>query len=486
MRLTELCARAGLTFPHLKEAEICGIESDSRKIEPGFIFVAVAGSKQDGHTFVHDAVAKGAVAILTDAAGALSVREQVVHLMTSHPRLAHAKLAAAFYAPLPETLVAVTGTNGKTSTVNFASQFWNATGTKAASIGTLGIHGGGIEIDGSLTTPDASALSRNLNMLHNAGIHHVALEASSHGIDQKRLDGLSFKAAGFTYLGRDHLDYHGTLDRYFEAKTGLFNRLLSPTGTAVLNLDADHYNALAKIVRSRSLNLLTYGQDKKADLRLVKTTPLPEGLALKLEILGTPYECILPVIGEFQAGNLLCALGLVIGSGTAPKTVCEQLGNIESVRGRMQLVGITPQGAGVYVDYAHTPDAFETVLTALRLHTRNQLHVVFGCGGDRDPGKRPLMGALAERLAEKVYVTDDNPRTEDAAAIRRQILNACGRGQEVADRAEAIQTAIAALQGGDTLVIAGKGHEQGQIVGTTIRPFDDVQIARTALQELKS
>lgn len=485
MRLTDLCAKAGLSFPNLPDLEISGIEADSRKVKPGFLFVALAGRKQDGHAFIHDAAQRGAAVIVTNAPPALTTGERVLHLLTTDPRLALAKLAAAFYAPLPETLVAVTGTNGKTSTVNFAAQLWNGMNVKAASIGTLGIHGGGIEIDGSLTTPDPVTLAQNLRLLKDAGINHAALEASSHGIDQKRLDGLSLKAAGFTYLGRDHLDYHGTIEGYFGAKTGLFSRLLGPSGTAVLNRDVPHFAELERITRTRGQHLITYGHDPKSDLHLTSATPLPAGLALHFNAFGTPVEITLPVIGEFQAGNILCALGLVIGSGTDAKAACGQLSAIRSVRGRMEMVGITPKGAGIYVDYAHTPDALETVILAVRAHTQNRLHTIFGCGGDRDPGKRPLMGEIANRLADVAYVTDDNPRTEDAASIRRQILNACPKGQEVADRAKAIQTAIAALQGGDTLLIAGKGHEQGQIIGTQVRPFDDAAIARAALLELK-
>lgn len=481
MRLTDLCAKAGLTFPNLPDLEIRGVESDSRKVEPGFLFVAITGVKQDGHQYIHDAVQRGAVAVLTSAPPMTTPPEPVLHLLSSDPRLALAKLAAVFYAPLPETLVAVTGTNGKTSTVTFAAQLWQHLGLKAASIGTMGLHGSGIDIDGSLTTPDPATLARNLHHLHQNGIHHAALEASSHGIEQKRLDGLTFKAAGFTYLGRDHLDYHGTVDKYFEAKTGLFSRLLSPNGTAILNRDTPQFEALESITKARRLATLTYGRDEKNDLCLVSATPLPQGLGLQFKILGEDIALTLPVIGAFQAENILCALGLVIGAGTPAHTACAQLDKITSVRGRMELVGTTAAGAGVYVDYAHTPDALETVLLALRPHTANRLHVVFGCGGDRDAGKRPLMGEIANRLADQVYVTDDNPRTEAAGPIRQQILNACPRGQEVADRAEAIQTAIAALQGGDTLIIAGKGHEQGQIVGTVTRPFDDAQIARAAL-----
>ncbi len=477
MRLTDLIAASGLSLETTSNPDILGLTADSRQVQPGYLFAALPGVKADGAQFIEAALKAGAVATLSTGGEA--------SLQTDNPRLALAKLAAAFYAPLPQNIVAVTGTNGKTSTANFAMQLFNATGHKAAAIGTIGITGPGVEREGSLTTPDPIELARELGALKAKGFDHVALEASSHGIDQYRLDGLTLKAAGFTYLGRDHLDYHGTLEEYFKAKAQLFERLLPAGGAAVLNADTDEFAQLANIARLRGQSVIGYGS-KGQDLRLVKATPMPVGLGLTLSAFGETVETVLKVTGRFQAGNVLCALGLVIGSGVPVKKALSHLQDLANVRGRLELVGQTAEGAGVYVDYAHTPDALETVLMAMRPHTSGRLISVFGCGGNRDKGKRPEMGRISTRLADVTYVTDDNPRLEEAAQIRREILNAAPGAIEVDDRAKAIQTAIEALKSGDTLVIAGKGHEQGQIVGTQVLPFDDAAVARTALKERKA
>lgn len=479
MRLTELVQRAGLPDVVADDIAITGLTADSRQVKPGYLFAALPGGKADGTQFIEAAVKAGAAAILAPAGTASAIPL----VASNNSRLALAKLAAAFYAPLPRTLVAVTGTNGKTSTVNFTAQLWNALGLKGAAIGTLGITGPGVEREGSLTTPDPVALTADLASLQRKGFEHVALEASSHGLDQYRLDGLTLSAAGFTYLGRDHLDYHGTLDNYLAAKAQLFGRVLPAGGAAVLNADTDEYPQLAALARERGHTVISYGS-KGHDLRLLKALPMPTGLGLTLNVFGEQAEIMLKVTGRFQAGNVLCALGLVIGSGAAPGRAVAALADLANVRGRLELVGQTRDGAGVYVDYAHTPDALETVLGALRPHTAGRLISVFGCGGNRDRGKRPEMGKISARLADVTYVTDDNPRLEEAAAIRREILNAAPGAIEVDDRAKAIQTAIKALKPGDTLIIAGKGHEQGQIVGTQVLPFDDAAIARAALREL--
>lgn len=475
MRLTDLIKAAGLNLKVSSDTEIIGLTADSRQVKPGWLFAALPGAKVDGAEFIDTAKAAGACATLGSDARA--------SLVSDNPRLALAKLAAAFYAPLPQHLVAVTGTNGKTSTANFAMQLFNACKHKAAAIGTIGITGPGVEREGSLTTPDPIALAKDLGELKAKGFDHVALEASSHGIDQYRLDGLTFKAAGFTYLGRDHLDYHTTLEGYFRAKALLFERLLPPGGTAVLNADCPEFTQLANIARMRGQKIIGYGE-KGSDLQLLKTIPMPTGLGLTLNAFGERVETVLKVTGGFQTGNILCALGLVLGCGVPLKQALGRLDALTNVRGRMELVGQTPDGAGVYVDYAHTPDALETVLQALRAHTTGRLVSLFGCGGNRDKGKRPEMGRISTRLADITYVTDDNPRLEEAAAIRREILVAAPGAVEVDDRAKAIQMAIKALKPGDTLIIAGKGHEQGQIVGTQALPFDDAAIARAALKEL--
>lgn len=472
MKLTDLVAASGLTLPVSTDTEITGLTADSRQVKPGWLFAALPGVKTDGAAYIDAALNAGAAAVLGSDSRA--------SLQTDNPRLALAKLAAAFYGPLPQNIVAVTGTNGKTSTANFAMQLFNACMLKAAAIGTIGITGPGVERDGSLTTPDPIALAQDLGALKAKGFDYVALEASSHGIEQHRLDGLRLKAAGFTYLGRDHLDYHGTLESYFKAKAQLFERLLPPGGSAVLNADCPEYAQLANIAHMRGQKTISYGTNG-SDLRLVRAIPMPTGLGLTLNAFGETVETVLKVTGGFQAGNVLCALGLVIGAGVPVKKAVGALGQLANVRGRLELVGQTPEGAGVYVDYAHTPDALETVLTALRAHTSGRLIALFGCGGNRDKGKRPEMGRISARLADVTYVTDDNPRLEEPATIRREILNAAPDAIEVDDRAKAIQMAIEALKPGDTLVIAGKGHEQGQIVGSEVRPFDDAAIARAAL-----
>lgn len=478
MRLTDLLTHAGLAQPLTLDPVITGITADSRQVQPGFVFAALPGAKLDGSTFIADAAVKGAVAIL--APEGVVIPNGIVALRATEPRLALAKLVATFYAPAPHTLVAVTGTNGKTSTVNFVQQLWAGLGHQAASLGTLGIRGPGVDKDGSLTTPDAVTLAQDLQYLAAQKITHAALEASSHGLHQYRLDGLTLKAAGFTYLGRDHLDYHGSMENYLAAKALLFSRLLPATGTAVLNADIPEYPQLKAICQQRGQQVLTYGRE--ADLKCLSATPQPDGLDVRFDVLGQRVEQKLNVTGSFQAGNILCALGLVIGSGTAADKAIAALANLRAVAGRLELVA-SAQGAGIYVDYAHTPDALETVLKALRAHTTGRLWVVFGCGGNRDPGKRPLMGAIADRLADEIIITDDNPRLEDPALIRAAIAKACPRSCDIGDRAKAIQSSLNQLKPGDTLLIAGKGHEQGQIVGHEVRPFDDATVVRVAVGE---
>jgi len=454
------------------------LTADSRTVTTGALFAALPGVTGDGRNYIAQAAVNGAVAVLAPAD--TPIPNGIAHIRHDNPRLALAKLAAAFSAPLPETIVAVTGTNGKTSTVNFTAQLWQAVGHAAASLGTLGVQGSGISREGSLTTSDPITLAADLGELKRLGIDHAALEASSHGLDQFRLDGLSLKAAGFTYLGRDHLDYHGTLEHYLSAKARLFSRVLPATGTAVLNADIPEFEALAAVCKDRGQTVLSYGR-KGRELQVLTVHPQPEGLHLTLNIAGHACDVKVAVTGGFQAHNILCALGLVIGSGTPTTQAVTALRQLKNVRGRLELVGRHPNGAGVYVDYAHTPDALETVLLALRAHTSNKLRVIFGCGGNRDKGKRPVMGEIAARLADDVIVTDDNPRLEDPATIRGEILNGCPQALMVEDRAKAIQIGLERLQPGDILLVAGKGHEQGQIIGSDVRPFDDADIIRRAL-----
>jgi UDP-N-acetylmuramoyl-L-alanyl-D-glutamate--2,6-diaminopimelate ligase len=389
-------------------------------------------------------------------------------------------LAARFFGRQPDTVAAVTGTNGKTSVAVFTRQLWKLLGHQAASMGTLGIEAPTYVRAGSLTTPDPVSLHQDIAELADAGVTHLAMEASSHGLDQFRLDGIRIASAAFTNLTRDHLDYHGTMDAYLAAKRRLFAEVMVPGGAAVLNADTEQAVGLAEICRTQGHRIITYGR-RGEDLRLTGSTPLPAGQRLSARISGRARRVTLKLVGGFQAMNALAALGLVVGSGAEPQAVFELLARLEAVPGRLQLAGKRFNEAQVYVDYAHTPDALETVLTAIRPHAKSKLVVLFGCGGDRDAGKRPMMGAIATRLADRVIVTDDNPRSEDPAEIRRQILAAAPGATEIGSRADAIAQAVAGLEPAEVLVIAGKGHERGQIVGTTVHPFDDVTVARAAI-----
>jgi UDP-N-acetylmuramoyl-L-alanyl-D-glutamate--2,6-diaminopimelate ligase len=467
------------------DAEISGLTADSRKVAPGFLFAALPGQADDGRRFIADAKRRGAVAVLAETGTRLDAEASDLTLYTHlNPRLEYARLAARFYAPQPTTIVAVTGTNGKSSTVEFTRQIWTALGHPAATMGTLGLVAPVGGRDHGLTTPDPVDLHADLHMLADNDVQHVAVEASSHGLAQYRLDGLELSAAAYTNLTRDHLDYHGTLANYLAAKLHLFADLLPANGTAVVNFDDAYGSAdVADAVRRRGARVLAYGR-KGADLHMLDARPLAEGQALQLNLFGRRLEIVLPLIGEFQAMNALAALGLVVATGADPERASAVLAALQGARGRVEHVASLKNGAAVYVDYAHTPDALERVLAALRPHTAGRLVVVFGCGGDRDKGKRPIMGEIATRLADAAYVTDDNPRMEDAATIRREVLAGAPGAQEIGDREKAIFAAIADLRSGDILVIAGKGHERGQIVGRETLPFDDAEAARRAVREV--
>ncbi len=465
------------------DADVTGLTADSRAVKLGFVFAALPGTKVDGRAFIADALARGARAVLAPTGTTLPAGSTAALIEDDQPRLAFARMAAAFYGRQPDCVVAVTGTNGKTSTVQFTRQIWAALGEKAASLGTLGVTGPGLDSYGAMTTPDPVLLHETLAMVKDAGIERLAMEASSHGLDQYRLDGVRVAAAGFTNLSRDHLDYHGSMEAYFAAKAMLFDRVLAPGGGVVLNADQPEFAALHAIGVQRGHRVFGYGfAGRELTVRAVE--PLPHGQRLRLTVLGHEVDVDLPLAGRFQAWNALCALGLVLATGADKDKAVQALATLEGVPGRLQQVAAHPNGAPVFVDYAHTPDALETVLTALRPHATGKLVVVFGCGGDRDRGKRPVMGALAERLADRAIVTDDNPRTEDPAAIRAEVLAGVSNVEEIGDRHMAIRAAIRGLGPGDVLVIAGKGHEQGQSVGTEVRPFDDATEARSAVAEV--
>ena len=456
---------------------ITGLTADSRAVRPGTLFAALPGARVDGRAFIADAVARGAAAVLAPVGTEWPPGVPPLPLIeAAEPRLALARMAAAFAGAQPETVVAVTGTNGKTSTVDFLRQLWTLGGKRAASLGTLGLIGPDGPEGGSLTTPDPVALALSLAALARKGVTHAALEASSHGLDQYRLDGVRLAAAAFSNLTRDHLDYHGTEKAYRTAKLRLFTELLPPGAHAVVNADMDGVTlaALRDIAAQRHLDLRTVGE-AGTTLRLLRAIPRPDGQALEIEAEGVRRTVEIALPGRFQADNALLAAALA--EATSGRDVFDRLPRLVGVRGRMERAATLPNGAAAYVDYAHTPDALARLLTALRPHAR-RLVVVFGAGGDRDPGKRPLMGEVAARLADTVLVTDDNPRSEKPAAIRAAILAACPGAREIGDRARAIEAGLASLGPGDVLAVAGKGHEQGQIIGAETIPFDDVSVIR--------
>ena len=454
------------------------VTADSRLATEGALFVAIPGARADGRRFIGDAVGRGATAVLAPPGTPWPPGVPPRPLIEdSEPRRRLAQIAAVLAGAQPATVVAVTGTNGKTSTVDFLRQIWTLAHRKAASLGTLGVVAEGFAAGPGLTTPDPVALSRTLAALARAGVQHAALEASSHGLDQFRLDGVRLAAGAFTNLTRDHLDYHGGMAAYRAAKLRLFAELLPPGAPAVASttLDAATMAALAEVARARPLDLRCVGEGGAA-LRLIDSRARPDGQVLRIDAGRGAREVMLPLPGRFQADNALVAAALAMASGVA--AALDHLPLLAGVRGRMELAARLANGAAVYVDYAHTPDALERLLTALRPHTAGRLALVFGAGGDRDPGKRPLMGAAAARLADRVFVTDDNPRGEDPATIRAAVRAGCPAAVEVAGREAAIAAALGSLGPGDVLAVAGKGHEQGQIVGGTVLPFDDVAVVR--------
>jgi len=481
MRQVTLLADAETLPPAWRQAaalEIAGITADSRRVRPGYLFAAIPGGRADGRAFIAEAVSQGAAAVLapTGTTWPAGVPSRPL-LEDPEPRRRLAQIAAGLAGGQPHTVVAVTGTNGKTSTVEFLRQMWQGDGCQAASLGTLGLIAPGFDPGPGLTTPDPVSLADMLARLATAGIDHAAMEASSHGLDQFRLDGVRLAAGAFTNLTRDHLDYHGSEAAYRAAKLRLFAELL-PEGAPVVAssaMDAKTRAQLGDIARQRRLVIGTVGESGTA-IRLLAVQPRPDGQLLRVDASGVRRDITLPLPGRFQADNALIAAALASALGTPD--ALDRLATLHGVRGRLELAARLPNHAAVYVDYAHTPDALERLLTALRPHTAGRLHVVFGAGGDRDRGKRPLMGAAAARFADVAIVTDDNPRSEDPASIRAAVLAACPAAREIGDRERAIEAALNDLAAGDVLVVAGKGHEQGQTVGDAVIPFDDVGVVR--------
>ncbi len=487
-------AELGLTAPGGSGVMVTGLTADSREIAKGMIFAALPGSASHGADFAAKAVEAGAAAILTDPEGGRRIAAagitDIPVILAQEPRQTLARAAALWFGPAPETMVAVTGTNGKTSVSTFARQIWMAMGLQAVNLGTTGIEGAWA-YPLRHTTPDPVTLHRALARARAEGVTHVSMEASSHGLDQFRLDGVTLAAAGFTNFTQDHLDYHGTFDAYFAAKAGLFTRVLPPDAVAVVNLDDPKGAAIAALAAARGQEVIGTGRAEGARLRLLSQRFDATGQDLRFAWQGAARTVHLNLVGGFQAENVLVAAGLVIGAGADPEEVFAVLPELTTVRGRMQLAATRANGAAVYVDYAHTPDAVETALAAIRPHVMGRIIAIVGAGGDRDRTKRPLMGAAAARGADVVIVTDDNPRSEDPASIRAAVMagvveaGGAARAVDIGDRAEAILRGVALLQAGDALLVAGKGHESGQTVGATVLPFDDVEQASIAVAALE-
>ena len=479
MKLADLPLENARFEPRFAALELAGMAADSRKVRAGFLFFAIAGAKADGAHFARQAVAAGAVAVAAEQRPD-GLPDGVAFVQVSNARRALALAAAKFFPRQPGTIAAVTGTSGKTSVAAFTRQIWAELGLQAASIGTIGVVSPAKETYGSLTTPDPVELHRTLDQLAGEGVTHLALEASSHGLDQHRLDGVRIAAGAFTNLSRDHLDYHPTIEAYLAAKLRLFEQLVAPNGTVVIDVDDCYAGQVVEAAKKRGLKIMTVGE-RGSDIKLVGGAI--EGFAQVITIAhgGHEYKVKLPLVGAFQVQNAAVAAGLAIATGAEPARVFAALAHLSGAKGRLELAG-TKNGAPIFIDYAHKPDALAKALAALRPYASGKLAVVFGAGGDRDAGKRPIMGRIAAENADRVIITDDNPRSEQASAIRAAILAAAPDATEIGDRAEAIRAGIAALQTGDVLLIAGKGHETGQIVGDRILKFSDHDAVAAALQ----
>ncbi|WP_292286884.1 UDP-N-acetylmuramoyl-L-alanyl-D-glutamate--2,6-diaminopimelate ligase [Marivita sp.] len=478
----------GLTARGGADAFVTGLAVDSRDVKDGYLFAALPGTRMHGAEFIEYALRMGAAAILTDVEGAEIARDALdgspaALVIAADPRQTMAFCAALWFEKQPDTMVAVTGTNGKTSVASFVRRIWQLLGHSAVNLGTTGVEGDW-QSPLAHTTPEPITLHRALAAATEAGIEHAAMEASSHGLAQRRLDGVNLRAAGFTNFTQDHLDYHESFEAYFDAKAGLFARVLPEDGIAVINIDDARGIDMLAIARARGQEILTVGRGDGADMALLAQRFDAKGQDVRIRFGGETFQTRLNLIGGFQAENVMVAAGLAIASGAVPDRVFPVLAELETVRGRMQLAATRANGAAVYVDYAHTPDAVATAAQALRPHVMGRLVAIVGAGGDRDQGKRPLMGAAAAEHADVVIVTDDNPRTEDPALIRAAVLEGAPEAADVADRAEAILRGVDAVGQGDALLICGKGHETGQIVGTTVFPFDDAEQASVAVAAL--
>ncbi len=483
----KLCALiAGLNDAALDsdsgEAHATGFAIDHRKIAPGNIFGAFQGTQVNGEDFIEAAIAAGAIAVVARPEAEV---EGAVHISDDEPRRVFALMAARYFTPTPQYVAAVTGTNGKTSTAEMTRQLWRMAGLNSASIGTLGVTTASEQVKTGLTTPDIVTFLSNMSGLAREGVSHAIFEASSHGLSQYRTEGLPVHVGVFTNLSRDHLDYHGDMDSYFEAKMRLFDEVVEDAGTAVVWADDESSSAVIKRAMDRGLNLFTVGE-QGSSLRLLSRTPTQLGQVLMVKAQGNTHRISLPLIGAYQAANVLCAAGAVLATGGELEDVFDHLQRLQPVRGRLERAVITKVGAPVYVDYAHTPDGLRAAIDALRPHVKGKLITIFGAGGDRDKGKRPEMGKVAVELSDIAIVTDDNPRSEDPSTIRADIMAGAPSAKEVGDRRAAISHAINLAGADDIILLAGKGHEQGQIIGDRVIPFDDVEVARECTREASS
>lgn len=481
MKLSALIA--GLSDAALEsdssEAHVTGFAIDNRKIAAGNIFGAFQGTQVNGEDFIEAAIAAGAIAVVARPDAEV---EGAVHIADDEPRRLFALMAARYFTPTPQYVAAVTGTNGKTSTAEMTRQLWRMAGLNSASIGTLGVTTADEQVKTGLTTPDIVTFLSNMSGLAREGVSHAIFEASSHGLSQYRTEGLPVQIGIFTNLSRDHLDYHGDMDSYFEAKMRLFGEVVEGTGTAVVWADDEWSSAVIKRAMDRGLNLFTVGE-QGTSLRLLSRTPTQLGQVLMVKAQGNTHRISLPLIGAYQAANVLCAAGAVLATGGELEDVFDHLQRLQPVRGRLERAVITKVGAPVYVDYAHTPDGLRAAIDALGPHVKGKLITIFGAGGDRDKGKRPEMGKVAVELSDVAIVTDDNPRSEDPAGIRADIMAGADGAQNIGDRRAAISHAINLAGADDIILLAGKGHEQGQIIGDRIIPFDDVEVARECARE---
>ncbi|MAM37634.1 MAG: UDP-N-acetylmuramoyl-L-alanyl-D-glutamate--2,6-diaminopimelate ligase [Erythrobacter sp.] len=487
MKLIKICSAAGVQCPENADFSVTGFAIDNRKVAPGTVFGAFQGAQANGEDFIPAAIEAGAIAIVARPEAKV---DGALHIASPTPRKCFAEMAAQFFTPVPEHIVAVTGTNGKTSCVEMVRQIWRMAGERAASIGTLGVTTPDGSVSTGLTTPDIVTFLSNLSGLAREGVSHVAYEASSHGLSQYRNEGVPVEAAGFTNFSRDHLDYHADMDDYFAAKMRLFDEVVSDDATAVIWIGSGVSAWNARVVdhaKKRGLKIMTVGEEG-ADIRLTGREPTQLGQSLTIEHEGAQRTIRLPLIGAYQVSNALTSAGLALATGISASQVWDAVSRLQPVRGRLERAVIAPGGAPIYVDYAHTPDALEAAIAALRPHVSGRLITVFGAGGDRDHGKRAPMGQAAAKSSDLVIVTDDNPRGEDPAEIRRQVLEGAPQAREVAGRREAIHEAIAAAKPDDIVLIAGKGHETGQIIGSgesmQVHPFDDVEVARECAAQI--